>query len=341
MALSKEEIEFAKAYKECFNKAVNSITNCFHPECPNKSINSHILQKNGILSSIAPSRHLMWHGVDHFQEGMMKFIKTGINDAYSFNCFCSEHDSELFKPIEQGVIDFDNYRNMLLFTIRTLYNEKFRKLVNIKLYELLVQSHPERYDTMQRKVMNDTRESEKLGLIDLEKTEKVIWDDFYNHTESFNFQHKFMPIQEICMSAFFNYETTYEFQDYLKEHGQHMPESSDIFVNFFPYQGKSVYSMGYEKKNEMKLKPYVNSYFKESEKKLERKISNLLLFRCETWVCSEKLYNQRFKKFEKFFAEAAHFSVGNYNERVNYNLNLFRGDFIKQFNDWKSHVKNL
>ena len=135
-------IEFAKIFEESKNEAIKSINTCYHPNCNNKSINSHILQKNGILSSIAIDGHLWELEINQFKNPRIGFKRTGINKIYSFNCFCNKHDRELFEKIETKVIDFNDYESCLLFTLRTIYNEMFRKQVNLKVYEKLAAKIP-------------------------------------------------------------------------------------------------------------------------------------------------------------------------------------------------------
>ena len=123
----KEQIKFAKLFHDCKKKAVKEIKTCYHPECNEKSINSHILQKNGILSSIAFDNHLWEHQINHFKEPHFYFKRTGINEIFSFKCFCENHDNQLFKKIESKNIDFTDYESLLLFTLRTIYNENLEK----------------------------------------------------------------------------------------------------------------------------------------------------------------------------------------------------------------------
>jgi hypothetical protein len=176
------KIKTAKAFHDCKTKASNNINQCFHPTCNEKSINSHILQKNGILSSIAEENHVVEMQINLFSDDVHFFKKIGINKAFSFNCFCLNHDTELFKSIEVEEIDFSSYKNLLLFTLRTIYNEKYRKLVNIDMYECQKTNHPDLYDV---NILNGKLSQEKLGLIDIEKTELTIWEDLNNSTESY------------------------------------------------------------------------------------------------------------------------------------------------------------
>ena len=66
--MTKEEIEAAKLLTKCKSSAISQINTCYHPSCTDKSINSHILQKNGILSTIAEERHLWEMGIDNFKK---------------------------------------------------------------------------------------------------------------------------------------------------------------------------------------------------------------------------------------------------------------------------------
>jgi hypothetical protein len=51
--MTKGEIKFAKLFTKWKSAGISSINVCYHPKCNEKSINSHILQKNGILTTIA------------------------------------------------------------------------------------------------------------------------------------------------------------------------------------------------------------------------------------------------------------------------------------------------
>ncbi len=125
--------------------------------------------------------------------------KNGINIAFSFNCFCPTHDTELFKTIEVEEIDFSNYRNLLLFKLRADYKEKFRKLLNLSMYEGLIALHSDLFDTV---FLNGLLSQEKLGINDLQKTENVIWKDLNNSLESYVFRVREISIKHICLSAF-------------------------------------------------------------------------------------------------------------------------------------------
>lgn len=332
---TQQKIRIAKAWQNAKLTAIDRINTCFYPDCNKPSINSHILQKNGILSELEENGHVMQMEMNPFEDDIHFFKKTGINKAFSFKCFCTTHDSELFSAIETNNIDFSIYKNNLLFTLRTKYNEKFRKIVNAKMREILIERHTDLFNIYH---LNGINEQEKLGIKDIEKTEKIIWNDLTTEQESFIFLVRDIAKIPLCLSAFYNYETTHELIEHLRIHGKDKENVSDIFINVFPYMGKTKFMMGYKKKDEKTVKQYVNSVFKESEKRLLSKLTNLLLFQCETWVTSESFYKKRIKNCENYFGFAADFSNANINERIFFKLNLFKESFCEDFRQWKKNV---
>ena len=332
---TQQEKKIAAAFQNCKLKAINEIGTCFHPECEQKSINSHILQKNGILSTLEKDGHVMEMGINPFQNDIHYFNRIGINTAYSFKCFCNEHDTNLFKSIETEEIDFNDYSNLILFTLRTIYNEKFRKLVNVRMRELLIEKHSDIYDV---DFLTEENKQEKLGLKDIEKTENLIWKDINTNSESFTFITREIQHIDLCLSAFYNFETTRELDIYRRKYGKDKEDLIDIFVNAFPYKGKTTVIMGYKTIYEKEVKGYVNMIMKESEKRFLRKLTNLLMFQCETWITSQDFYEKRIKKCEKYFGMAAEYSIRNLDERQFVAINLFREDFCEVMDRWKKNV---
>lgn len=272
---SKHQITLAKSFNESKKKAKISIRKCYYPNCDDDSINSHLLQKNGILSSIETNGHLYQQVIDQFKTPPIYFKRIGINEVFSFNCFCNKHDTSLFDKIENHDIDFSNYEHLLLLKLRTVLNEKNKKEIVIKQHEILKNEYSQTVDVSN---LHDYNEQEKIGLVDLEKIESKIWSDLKSCDESFIFKVREFEFKEVCLSAYFTYETTNELEEYKNKHGNYPDEISDIFINFFPYKKKSILVMSYMKKNEDIVKGYVNSFFSESQRRVERRITNLMLF---------------------------------------------------------------
>lgn len=319
----------AKIFAECAKNARLSTNQCLYPGCNKISINSHIMQKNGILSSMSEDRHLWEFNVDHFKKEYFLFKKTGINDIYTFLGFCNEHDTNVFKKIEtEGEIDFQDYGSCSLFALRTLSNEKWLKLVVNKQKECIL-AHPDAITD--EFLIGETIEQGDIALEDLKFIEQSLWSDFENGTESFVFEHRELPKQEICLNSIFTYDTSEEIYNHIEKHGKDKERLVEIFVSFFPYLDKSILLMGYHKDDLSIAKPFVNSFMKENLKRVYRKLSNLIILNCETWVCSTTFYKEKLEGMDSEFFRAAKFSAKNGNERRVFDINLFNDDFKNKF----------
>ncbi|MDY0140615.1 MAG: hypothetical protein RBR97_01825 [Bacteroidales bacterium] len=294
-----KQIKFS-IWHEAKKKAEKSIKTCFFPDCNCQSTNCHILQKNGILSKIIEENHLMQFQYNLFHNPSIYFERVGHNDAYSFNCFCNAHDS-IFKPIECGLVDFTLYTNLLLFTIRTKLNEKYRKLVSIKQYEILIDSRNVVFNENDLKYFRNIIYGLKLGVQDIDLSLNEIWQDYFNNTESFVFMAKDIPKTPVVLSSFYTYETDYELDRWECFCGYPKPNVSDIFVCLLPYKVTSKLIFGFRKKNEATVGKYVLDMFSKEAIDLEILLTNLLFYACETWAISETFYNEKIKPKEAEF----------------------------------------
>ncbi len=324
-------IERAKAYSETRRVAVDTIIKCYHPKCNEPAINSHILQKEKILCEIAPDRHHMKRIINKFYTPDIKFEKRGIDKAFSFNCFCKDHDENLFLEIEKNEIDFNNYKHYLLLVLRGLYREINIKEINVRQNELLIDKYAHLIDISDLQTSNNY---ERLGLNDLKKTEELIWNDLQFGSQSFEFGKKEMTKEGVVLSSIFTYETSKELNTHRARYGVEAKEITDIFVTFFPHGKNSVFIMGYKKTNASKVKGYVNMFMKENERKTKRRLSNLLLFNCEVWVCSEKFYKEKIEKNKEIFFETLEYTKTTDNERKTFDLNIFENNFNQKLIEW-------
>ena len=65
--------------------------------------------------------------------------------------------------------------------------------------------------------------------------------------------------------------------------------------------------MAYNKKDEKKLKGYFYTFFKEKEKRVQKRVTNLVLFQCETWVSSDKFYKKTLKELKNYILKRLDF----------------------------------
>jgi hypothetical protein len=77
---------------------------CMAETCEKIAINSHLLQKNGILGNLVEDGHLVQikpndlFKIEH--GGFVTFKTIGIDQVISYPLFCNEHDTTIFRSIE-------------------------------------------------------------------------------------------------------------------------------------------------------------------------------------------------------------------------------------------------
>lgn len=244
---------------------------------------------------------------------------TGYNDLLSFNCFCNKHDS-IFSPIEQEEIDFNIYKNQLLFLIRSKLHEKYKKQVCLKQYKYMLDE--DIFNTNEKEDFRENILQWELGVKDINKMLTEIWNDYNNGTESFVFKLKDIPQKPIAVSSFFSYETTNELNAYYFQNGKEKDELSSIFITIFPYQDYSKLIIAYKKSCEPNLEEYVNKILKFEGENLDIFISNILLFNSDTWIISESFYQSNILPIESEVTKLLHHDL-NGNERDLLNVNIF------------------
>ena len=80
------------------------------------------------------------------------------------------------------------------------------------------------------------------------------------------------------------------------------------------------------------MKSYVNLFFEEDDKSLKQRLSSLILFNCEVWVCSDRMFKEKFQGIEKkYFSNAVHYSTQNGNEREVFDIDISSPNFKEEF----------
>ena len=124
---------------------------CLHPDkksCKGHIKEAHALQNHKIISLLASSdNHVMMQ--DYTKKPIIidnnplhpvviiPFSKVSGNKATTQSCFCDRHDTELFKPIEAGVPDFDpdNEKMKFIYAYKAFifeYAKQFQLLNTIR-----------------------------------------------------------------------------------------------------------------------------------------------------------------------------------------------------------------
>ncbi|HEX7869466.1 MAG TPA: hypothetical protein VF455_05065, partial [Chryseobacterium sp.] len=268
---------------------------CMAPKCKKTAISSHVLQKNGVLSTIAKDRHLieakpvtMW---ELNENSATNFSKIGINDAFTFPGFCSEHDNSIFKNIEKKELDFTDYGVQLLFSYRGLCQEIRRKQIVKSFLNQAIKYSSEFKTIVISENFEDLRDGLDAGVRNLNHFKSLIEEDLKKQKESFNFWTISRPLAEICTSAPLNIKEPNEsdqgndFNTYAEYKKKNLRErNATTFVNIFPSDLNSIWIVGEHRE-------YPSTYTKELlGNNWQQILTDLIALRMEYWCMSEKFY---------------------------------------------------
>lgn len=294
---------------------------CMYDDCNNGSINSHILQKNGILRHISENNHLIQLSTDlnYGNESPFKLKKIGINEAYSFPGFCSYHDNSLFKQIEsKTIINFNDKNNSLLFSYRKICDEIRRK-------EIIrdIQNEFNNYLDFDNQLnlisfingLNEGIENLKFFKRELENNLNQISDSFDCYTFSFK-------EIKICVSGALSIEQKYNLGEKVNDiySPGKIPFVTSI-INIFPYNHSQqvVISIHKEYRCNWTLE-LINQLQSSNYLKV---LSDLLVTRTEVWCASPIIINSISKNTIEKYREVWQRNIFNFSNTINVDFNLF------------------
>lgn len=311
--------------------AINKKRVCMYSGCNNYAIKSHVLQKNGILRQMSVNNHLIEMkptSINEIEEkGMFQFKNIGVNDAYTFNGFCNEHDSSVFKEIEdEQSIDLYNPLHQCLFAYRGLCQEIRRKEISIEwssnvlsmidsLLAYQFQALIDGYETGVKNLSFFKREMEKgIDARDLSK---------------FKFSTVKIPKVDLCISVPLNINRGEETNP-LGLPYEKWRDSQDFpfvtsFINIFPYKQDSYFISGYHRDYPCKwTDSKTNKFSYLKNKKFKKELSDFIVLRLEFWVMSPALFKKisakTLEKFKYIFSK----HIMNHSSKIKTDINLFK-----------------
>lgn len=311
-------------------RARDAARTCSFDNCSENSIQSHLLQKNGILNRICDrAKQVIELAIDAYKPGTFVLKPVSIGQAFTFPGFCNTHDTTVFKEIEEGDINYSDYRTQMLFSYRTIVNEKHKKVVNIDVYDRILNSSRLRL-FLSNGYLNSLKESKKQETLAI--GEFIYYEDFFlknikdSGLRDFEFITFELPMIEFCASGVFTYETTREIDQILRSGKQKETDPfSHIYFNLLPTSDKSIVIIGCLKERKEKCWDYINSFNSGDSKDTFKRISDLLLCQLENWLCSPDFYRKNLKEKERDITTITHESITNPDERRTLTFNLFNG----------------
>ena len=266
---------------------------CLCPNCQKAAINSHLLQRNGILDNVAENGHLYEARIKDVyrrinDDEIVEIKKVGIGQAISYPLFCSEHDSALFKPIEGKLIDFDDYHSQLLFSYRSLCSEIRKKEFNIERYNGTLIEDNVKFELLL---------GEKLGLEDLRYYKGVFETEIVKPQNKFTFLHltyPFIPVFASGTSTYFMFDDTFV---NFTEGIQNDQIIDCFFINIIPQKNSLEIIIGYNKEHTNDcLDKFTQSWKNLSTNQLLNKIVDLFNYSIESWGMSPSFYKRLLEK---------------------------------------------
>lgn len=322
-----KEKEIKNLIEKLRKRAKQAKRKCLHANCNETAIDSHLLQKKGIINQISENNHVWELGMNNYKKDLFFFKRIGINDAFSFPGFCSNHDNKLFKEIEKETIDYSDYRTQLLFSYRAVMNEKRKKEIIIDSNNRILNSNTLKLylNDSSFQDLEQSNHGQKSGIKDELYYEKFFLSNINDSTrQDFMFLTFELPRTEVCSSAVFTYETTDEINHMMRYESYKVDKPlTEIYFNLLPATDKSIVIIGCLKERADICWKYIERIKSDSSNVSLKMISDILLCQVENWLCSNRLYQTRLKAKEKEIIDITHETVRHGNERRELEFNLF------------------
>jgi len=223
--------EIGKIFRNAFDRKYCSVPDELKGECSGNIIKAHTVTKSSSLKEIAQNGHV--YGFKHDPQrlinsnGRLEFVKIGINEASIFTGFCSKHDSDIFRIIENGSFN-STKEECFLHAYRALCREYFTKKAAADINQNL----------------NIINIGTDMGMGDLEKHksdfDKILLSKDYNKLNAFIIKFKNIPIVAASGGSFpiydFNGELLRDKKDFI---------NPDIIPSTFYYNSFISENSGY------------------------------------------------------------------------------------------------
>jgi hypothetical protein len=276
--------------------------------CEETSINSHLLQKNGILNYISTNNHITQiKGNDFFKaekDGIIGVKSVGINNAMSYPLFCNSHDTNVFSPIETQEHYLEDYKSQLLFSYRSLCAEVRKKMVNVDIFERVKNSRQFAANTQFINLATSQIEANSMGIRDLNWYKNIMELEINESNSTQNFTFEKIDFEFIPVSASAAYSPINPDEHTLEVLKNNENVLNYIFINLIPQEDKLTLIIGYHNsKSDDWILEYISSWKKLSTLELELKLTDLFSTKIETWAISPEYWNELENKNIKAFKE--------------------------------------
>lgn len=327
-----EEKQRLSVMKKIFDNSHNKQWECIETGCSEPAINSHLLQRHGLLSNIIEDGHLIEvRGADMMRWNednaqVFQFKKVGLQQAISLKIFCNTHDTSLFYDIEHGDVDYDDYRTQLLLSYRAQCAEKRKKQIDKEMNARWRKSSI-LYNPNFEKYLQLTDHGYDLSLRDIEVYLDEIKGELQNPTGLYTFYHYTYPKLGVYASSAFSYD-----EDGSKLTGIMKSENGEIwdscFIHILPLQNSTEIIIGYSNNHTNdSLRDYAASWGNLNNEELGIKLTNLFAGHIDGWGMAPSLLDYIDIKTRKKYTEYVKANAQNYSIMQEVGFNLFKDCF--------------
>lgn len=298
---------------------------CIIDGCNENTINSHLLQKNGILDNVAEKGHLIEIKVTDFfswtpDTSPIAMKRVGINNAFSLSLFCNKHDSSIFKEIETHPLNIDDYRTQLLLSYRVICAEIRKKEINIEMNTRILNSNTLK-GQIDNKYIETFLKGTQLGINDLNRYKKIFEIELDKEENQFVFNSFSYPLIKIYGSAVFSP------LDKLISNPEQVEPLNSVFIHVIPYNQRLTVIVGYHKNYVSKwIIKFIEDWGDLNNNQLELKLTNLFAARIENWGLSPSIFKDVSKQTLDKFMEYSHENAFNLLEDQDTKFNLFENE---------------
>lgn len=292
---------------------------CQCPGCTEFAINSHLLQRHGILNNISCThkfrevkyRYPIYWTTDN---NKWEFKSIGINEALSHPIFCAKHDTELFRSIEVKNFNLDSYRNQLLYSYRALCSEIVKIEVVANQWKEIIKNNEDLNISFNEEVSEHIRKFLCTGTF-LRKLKDELTEEISHNRGLFYFKHYVYPKLDIYASAIYGGDEN----DNLP-YGV-MIEESILFIHIIPRESTLDIIIGYPRSHvNSHIRQYIELWGNLDVNSLGYMLTDLFATKIENFGMSEELYNKIPEETKKRFIE---FKNLHSNDNVPIDFNLF------------------
>lgn len=257
--------------------------------CDSTSINSHLLQKKGLLSNLAPNGHLIEVKVtDPFKwkenSKPIEFKSVGINKALSLSLFCNHHDTNIFLPIESDGSNFETYESFLLLSYRTVCAELRKKQIAKEIY-CRIDKSKNAEGKINKEFVIHTIKGLELGIQDLFLLKKMLEMEIAHQENKFSYFVFKYPSIGIYSSAIFSANDLFDSEDYEID--------QCIYLHILPLEDCTMIILGYHNNyTSKKIIDYCQAWGGLSQHELEIRLTNIMCYNTESWGISIETYKR-------------------------------------------------